>query len=592
MTGRLGAAHRRRCAPPVRGSGVEELLRRPPRARRRGSRRTGGGAYFALRAVLCSRREDVEAFDAAFAELDGRRRAAGRPPGEPETLADVASLVLPRVAVPAQERPPRRGRCRGSSRAGRLVRRRAAAREGLRRVHRRRAPARARASWPGSPGRAHAPQPAPAPGAPRRAPRRRLAPTCRRTMRSSLRYEGEPVERHWRRPGERPRPLVLVCDVSGSMEPYARMLLQYMQACVARPAARRGVRVRHRAHARHRRAARARPGRRARARRGARWRTGRAAPASAPRWPRSTASTAAASVAARSWSCSRTAGTAAIRRSSRRELARLGRCAHRLVWLNPLKAHPDYEPLTRGMQAALPHVDHFLRRQLAGLAGGAGGAHGGGHGLTPGGIGPGGALVSELARDRRPRARGRRRPPLRQRQAARRPPGPPAARARAATDVARPGGPGGGGAGRRGRGGGAHASTCTALEPVVCARWEEGQSASLACGLAALSDCEAVVVTLGDQPRLAARGDRAGRRAPAATAAAARATYGGRPGPPGAAGARALRPAARCDRRPRRPQPAAQRHDPRGALRRPRRRRGRGHAGAAGRLRRPATGGE
>ena len=52
-------------------------------------------------------------------------------------------------------------------------------------------------------------------------------------MRSSLRYEGDPVERHWRRPGERPRPLVLVCDVSGSMEPYARMLLAYMQACVA-----------------------------------------------------------------------------------------------------------------------------------------------------------------------------------------------------------------------------------------------------------------------------------------------------------------------------------------------------------------------
>jgi uncharacterized protein with von Willebrand factor type A (vWA) domain len=43
-----------------------------------------------------------------------------------------------------------------------------------------------------------------------------------------------------------------------------------------------------------------------------------------------------------------------------RELARTGRCAHRLVWLNPLKAHPDYEPLTRGMQAALPHVDHLL----------------------------------------------------------------------------------------------------------------------------------------------------------------------------------------------------------------------------------------
>ena len=41
------------------------------------------------------------------------------------------------------------------------------------------------------------------------------------------------------------------------------------------------------------------------------------------------------------------------------ELARLSRCAHRLIWLNPLKADSDYEPLARGMRAALPYVDHF-----------------------------------------------------------------------------------------------------------------------------------------------------------------------------------------------------------------------------------------
>ena len=42
------------------------------------------------------------------------------------------------------------------------------------------------------------------------------------------------------------------------------------------------------------------------------------------------------------------------------EMARLRRCAHRLVWLNPLAADPRYEPLTRGMRAALPHVDRLL----------------------------------------------------------------------------------------------------------------------------------------------------------------------------------------------------------------------------------------
>ena len=66
---------------------------------------------------------------------------------------------------------------------------------------------------------------------------------------------------------------------------------------------------------------------------------------------------------------------------------------------------------------------------------------------------------------------------------------------------------------------------------IVCSRWEEGQSASLACGLAELADCEAVVVTLGDQPRVSPDSI---RRMIAArdSAAAVRATYGGRPGHP------------------------------------------------------------
>ena len=68
-------------------------------------------------------------------------------------------------------------------------------------------------------------------------------------------------------------------------------------------------------------------------------------------------------------------------------------------------------------------------------------------------------------------------------------------------------------------------------EPVVCGRWEEGQSASLACGLAELAGCEAVVVTLGDQPRLSPA---AIRRVISSRndAAAVRATYNGNPGHP------------------------------------------------------------
>jgi CTP:molybdopterin cytidylyltransferase MocA len=68
-------------------------------------------------------------------------------------------------------------------------------------------------------------------------------------------------------------------------------------------------------------------------------------------------------------------------------------------------------------------------------------------------------------------------------------------------------------------------------DSIVCSRWEEGQAASLACGLAELADCEAVVVTLGDQPRMSTA---AIRRVIAARngAPAVRATYGGTPGHP------------------------------------------------------------
>jgi len=43
-----------------------------------------------------------------------------------------------------------------------------------------------------------------------------------------------------------------------------------------------------------------------------------------------------------------------------RELARLRRVAHKVVWVNPLKASPGFEPLARGMAAALPHIDQLV----------------------------------------------------------------------------------------------------------------------------------------------------------------------------------------------------------------------------------------
>jgi uncharacterized protein with von Willebrand factor type A (vWA) domain len=53
----------------------------------------------------------------------------------------------------------------------------------------------------------------------------------------------------------------------------------------------------------------------------------------------------------------------------RREMAHLQRCADKLIWLNPLLGHSEYQPLTQGMQAALPFLDHFLPADnLASLA--------------------------------------------------------------------------------------------------------------------------------------------------------------------------------------------------------------------------------
>jgi uncharacterized protein len=321
-------------------------------------------AYFALRATLCSRRDDLVAFDAAFSELFAPPILEA--PALPEELQP-AALVLPRVVVPSEEVAiPMEGDAEVVPSAwsdAELLREKDfadytdAERELARRLMRRLA-----AAGPRRPSRRT--RPAPRRGAPPHAAR----PDLRRTIRSSLRTGGDPVERHWREPSERPRPLVLVCDVSGSMEPYARMLLQYMQACVA---ARRRVEAFVFGTRLTRVTAEL---------------TGRDPDRALDR----------AAGAAEDWSGGTRIGGALAtlnREHGRRigrgaivvvlsdgwdrgepeelasEMARLARCAHSVIWLNPLKAHPGYEPLTRGMQAALPHVDHFLSgNSIASLA--------------------------------------------------------------------------------------------------------------------------------------------------------------------------------------------------------------------------------
>jgi CTP:molybdopterin cytidylyltransferase MocA len=69
-------------------------------------------------------------------------------------------------------------------------------------------------------------------------------------------------------------------------------------------------------------------------------------------------------------------------------------------------------------------------------------------------------------------------------------------------------------------------------EPVLCEGWEEGQAASLRCGVAALGDVDGAVVVLGDQPRITAEAVAAVVAAADPAIDAVRATYGGVPGHP------------------------------------------------------------
>lgn len=197
----------------------------------------------------------------------------------------------------------------------------------------------------------------------RRSRRRQAArvgsPDFRRTLRRSFRTGGEPLEQLWRERRRRNRRLVLLLDVSGSMAGYSRALVMFAHAAL-------------------------------RAER--RWeafcfgtRLTRVTRALATSDPDDALRRAAAEVV--DWEGGTRIGESLQRflddyghgglaRGAvvvlcsdglevgdpdhlREQMARLARLAHRVVWLNPLQESPEYEPLARGMAAALPYVDVF-----------------------------------------------------------------------------------------------------------------------------------------------------------------------------------------------------------------------------------------
>lgn len=201
-------------------------------------------------------------------------------------------------------------------------------------------------------------------GALRRSRRRRQVrrgrPDLRRTVRRSLRAGGEPIDRAFSGPSTRPRRIVLLCDVSGSMEPYARALMRFLHAAVAgrnRVEAfafgTRLTRLTRELATRDPDAALA-----AAARRVVDWsggtRLGENLRTFNDQWGvRGLARGAVVVVLSDGWD----RGNPELLAS---EMRRLRRVAHRIVWVNPLKATPEYAPLARGMAAALPHVDEFV----------------------------------------------------------------------------------------------------------------------------------------------------------------------------------------------------------------------------------------
>jgi uncharacterized protein with von Willebrand factor type A (vWA) domain len=182
----------------------------------------------------------------------------------------------------------------------------------------------------------------------------------RRMIRRSLRAGGDPLDRPLRTRKDVPRKLVVLCDVSGSMDSYARALLLFLHAVVGTG---RGVEAF-----------------------AFGTRLSRLTPDLATRDP--DAALARCTEAVVDWGSGTRIGASlrefnevygrrALSRGAivlivsdgweredpelvGREMAKLARAAYAVVWVNPLKGNPQYQPLAGGMRAALPYVDRFL----------------------------------------------------------------------------------------------------------------------------------------------------------------------------------------------------------------------------------------
>ena len=185
-------------------------------------------------------------------------------------------------------------------------------------------------------------------------------PDLRRTLRRSVGSEGDLVRLEMRKRRMRQRPLIIIADVSGSMERYAEMFLVFAHAA--------GQRLRHvEVFTFSTRLTRITDDL---ARRSATEALARASHTVSDwsggtkigeamrdwnvRWSRRLARGGPiVMVLSDGWDCGETGILS-------EEMGRLSRSVHKVLWLNPLAAKAGYRPATRGMRAILPHIDHLL----------------------------------------------------------------------------------------------------------------------------------------------------------------------------------------------------------------------------------------
>jgi uncharacterized protein len=182
----------------------------------------------------------------------------------------------------------------------------------------------------------------------------------RRLIRRSLRCGGDPVDQPWKARKIVPRKLVVLCDVSGSMDAYARALLLFLHALVgtghgveAFGFGTRLTRLTSDLATRDPEAALARATNVA-----VDWGSGTRIGASLKEFNdvygrRALSRGAIVVIVSDGWEREDSELVA-------REMAKLARAAYAVVWVNPLKGDPEYQPLAGGMRAALPFVDRFL----------------------------------------------------------------------------------------------------------------------------------------------------------------------------------------------------------------------------------------